>query len=234
MVCLKCGDSFVCAANNMTRTGNRHIRSRHPSMKCIQSPIPFYKMRTSVEPKLVERAQLDVVVTTTTADGSQITEPALTAVSSLPFKSKIHRCSDLDRRRLDRYVASVLARCQLPASVMDNPIFREMLGELTNLEYVPCLGNGIEREHEKMYKIMIQDLRSEFPQFGQNAYFSIVADCWPVGVDASLVVVNLHCMTPKWHQFQASIGARTVPSSKVSAVQKKYFFIHDCRLFVMF
>lgn len=235
LVCLKCGDVFQCAPNNMTRTGNRHIKSKHGNLKCVAQTVPFYKQRNLNDPPLPVGAELDPSTTPLAPphhhqslhqphhllDNVSMALADMIPLSSATLskvKTKYVRCNDIDRRRLDRYVSSLIARCGLPSDLADHPVFKEFVEELTNNEYVPGDAVLVEKEQDRMYTNLMEDLKMDFERQSPQTYFTMSADIWNFRSDLSIVVMNSYCIDSRWRHLKCTAGVRAVPTDKVAAV----------------
>jgi hypothetical protein len=215
LVCLKCGDVFACAPNNMTRTGNRHIKSKHPHLKCINASVPFYKQRSQNEPITADHGSDASLVDSAPASLDAI---PLASANISKLKHKFPRCNEVDRKRLDRYLAALVARCGLPSNLADTPAFKEFVEELTNNEYVPGDAVLMEKEQDKMYTALMEELKLDFERQQPNGYFTLNADVWSFRSDVSFIVMTSYCIDSRWRHLKATTAVRAVPTDKVSSV----------------
>ena len=215
LVCLKCGDVFSCAPNNMTRTGNRHIKSKHPALKCIAATVPFYKVRSENDPVVVVPGNEAAV----TVDHTAFLESVPLATASLnKIKSRASRCSDVDKKRLDRYVSGLLARCGLPSRLADHSAFREFVEELTNNEYVPADSVAMEKEQDKMYSVLMDELKIDFEKQGPNTVYNISADVWSFRSDIHFVILSVFCIDSRWRHLKSTLAVRATSTEKLAMV----------------
>jgi hypothetical protein len=202
----------------MTRTGNRHIKSKHINLKCVSAAVPFYKLRSQNEPSSVG-PESDVGLDPTPQALLDFMPLASNNISKM--KVRVPRCNEIDRKRLDRYVSGLIARCSLPSTLADNPIFKEFVEELTNNEYLPGDSVMVEKEQDRMYTCLMEDLKLDYERQAPNTYFSMSADIWNFRSDLSIIVMNSYCIDSRWRLLKSTAAVRAVPSDKVASVRMK-------------
>lgn len=180
-------------------------------MKCLQAPIPFYKLRNDADPPVVNfsnEMREDCVL-----DTSQI------PLSTSSVKQKQAKCNETDKRRLDRFISSLLARCCLPSSISEQPAFREFVEEFTQQEFTPGPALQVEKEQDKMYSALMDEIKSDFDKQAPNTFYALTAELWGFHRDSRVLMLNSLCIDSRWRLLQSTIAVRTISIGNIMEVR---------------
>jgi hypothetical protein len=199
-------------------------------MKSINAPEPFYKLRNGQPPKRVEEVMMDP------SSDVALLHPSLATARIGPKKVRLDLIhfnrGVFDPKLMDRRVATLFARCNLPPALVEHTSFGDFIRSCIDHEYSLCCAQDLETEQHHVHSSMVEHLKNDLARQPRDTLYSLALDAWPVLVDAhgrghGLWALSLYLffVDSDWKLCKATVHSDVVPKALLSHVSFLFFLI---------